>query len=125
MNIFKLKEEYLKNTREQQEKNLNIHNSKSNSPKYNFDSRDKSENINELIRIMSDKINKIEIIDPSMIDEIYMGLKNICSSHNKKIYDWYDEKYFSDLNEFKLKNNSFFELMKTYEQNSFVLVEEN
>ena len=91
----------------------------------NSNKKDNNFNINELIELFTDKINNIEIIDESIVEEIYTKLKNICENHNNKINNWYDKKYLSDLNEFNIKNNIFYEFTKVYKNNSFVLIEEN
>ena len=82
----------------------------------------KSENINELFELLSRKINNIELIDESLIIEIYDRLKLIRKNHNTKISNWYDDKFYEDLNEFKKNNISFSNLMKYYQENSFVLI---
>lgn len=141
MDILKLREEYLKNNKKNQikkeeiieemekieenfEKSIVNSNNDLNT-NLNSYSESNNENINELFEILSNKINAIEIIDDSLVDEIFKRLKFIRYNHNKKITDWYDEKYNNDLNEFKQNNIHFNNLMKNYELNSFVLIENN
>ena len=136
MDIFTLREMYLKNNR----KNINNEQSYENKSIETVENKSietvenksidmidepKSENINELFEILSKKINNIEMIDESLIIEIYDRLKFIKKNHNNKILSWYDDKFNADLNEFKKNNNSFYNLMKFNEQNSFVLIENN
>jgi len=42
------------------------------------------------------KINNIELIDESLINEIYQRLKLIIKYHNIKISNWYDETLYED-----------------------------
>jgi hypothetical protein len=62
------------------------------------------------------------LIDESLINEIYKRLKLIRKNHNIKISNWYDDKFYSDLNEFKKNNDSFYNLMKYYQENSYVII---
>lgn len=97
------------------------------SDKYKLEFETESEyeyqDINELINVLSKKINNIELIDETLINSVYKTLKFIQMNHNKKILNWYNEKYYKDLEEFKTNNNYFIDLMKTYESNSFVIID--
>lgn len=88
-----------------------------------FDKEIEPQDINELIDILSKKINNIELISETLINSIYDTLKFIQINHNKKILNWYNDKYYKDLEEFKTNNNYFIDLMKIHETNSFVIVE--
>ena len=127
MDIFKLREMYLKN-KDSNHKTLYVKKSDESVETVENKSVEileelKSENINELFEMLSKKINNIELIDETLIIEIHDRLKFIKKNHNNKILNWYDDKFYEDLNEFKKNNSSFFNLMKFYETNSFVLIE--
>jgi len=113
MDILEFKGEYFKNL-ENNRKVLFIDNNyilnnddKKQNQADNDGKQNQSDNnetsINELIEIISDKINSAETINELLIDDLYLKLKNLCGEHNKKINDWYDSKYYDDLN--ILKNN--------------------
>jgi hypothetical protein len=62
-------------------------------------------------------------MDDAFINDIYAKLKSICKEHNDKLSDWFDEKYHSDLENFNIQNNKFFELMEMYNANSFISIQ--
>lgn len=108
--------------------NYQKHNNMSNMPNHEFSDtniKTPSSDIGELLKIISEKINNIEIIDESLTNEIIDTLNFIRKNHNDKILTWYDEKFHSDLNEFKQNNDIFGKLIKFNEKNSYVLINDD
>ena len=76
-----------------------------------------------MMEIISDKINCIEKIDETLVEEIYIRLKQVCEEHNKKITEWFDFKYSEDLDVLKNNFESFNKINNFYLTNSFVIIE--
>jgi hypothetical protein len=125
MDIFKLREQYLKNL-ENNIKQIPI------SEELLFDDKrhnqsifsNKETSIDDLIETISNKINSIETIDDSLVEDVCLKLKNICEQHNKNINDWFDSKFNDDLN--ILKNNfmNYKDFNNLYLTKSFVIIED-
>lgn len=128
MEILKLREEFLKNFPSQNNGNSFDYSEyeQSKTNKNNQLSNDSvQKNITDLFEMISEKINNIEQIDGVLIENIYLELKNISDAHNKKINEWFDIKYSTDLD--ILKNNfaCYNKLNNEYLTNSFVIIEKN
>lgn len=79
-------------------------------------------NVEELLENIIDKINNVEFISEKLVDDIYLKLKLLCIEHNKKINEWYDEKYNNDLKHFLENNNEFSKASLIYENNCFISI---
>ena len=80
------------------------------------------EDLGVLFETLSRKINNIELIDDIFITEIFDKLNHIQKNHNDKILNWYDKKFYQDLNDFKQNNDNFNNLIEFNKQNSFILI---
>jgi hypothetical protein len=125
MDIIKLREQYLKNLENNikqipSNEELLFDDKKQNQSIFS----EKETSIDDLIETISNKINNIDTIDDSLVEDIYLKLKNICVEHNKKINDWFDSKFDDDLN--VLKNNfiNYNNMNNLYLTKSFVIIEE-
>lgn len=79
--------------------------------------------INDLIEEIKSKISNLEKIDEKIVQQICMCVKKIQKDHNNKIDNWYDDKYYFDMNIFNKNNIDFCKLTEFYNKNSFVIVE--
>ena len=77
---------------------------------------------NKIMQILSNNINKIKIINESLIEELCIGLKLYCQNHNMMINNWFDDEYNENLSLFKKNNEDYTKLINEYESNSFVMV---
>ena len=111
MDIIKQREEFLK------KKMLNdINNTTNINNKYISD----SQKLDEIIKLVSNKINNTILIEESLIDDIYIKLKFLCANHNDKIKNWFDEKYESDLKQIIDTNLIFNNIANIYEKNCYI-----
>lgn len=109
--ILKLREEYLK------KQNPNI-NKMEQQQKQIFELE--SESLENLIKLISQKLTNTANIDESLIEEICIKLKKICTDHNNKILLWFDNKYYDDLKLLFETNLKYTELISNYEKNCFL-----
>ncbi len=79
--------------------------------------------LDNIMNILSDKINNTKLINKSLIEELCMGLRLYCQNHNTMINDWFDEQYKDNLLSLKKNNDNYSKLQKEYEYNSFVFVD--
>lgn len=81
--------------------------------------------IDTIGKIISQKINNIQIINDELIEELVNGITLFCQNHNKSIKDWFDDDYSNDLEVFKNNNNKYSEIIKKFNSNSFLLINES
>ena len=79
--------------------------------------------INEIMNILSDKMNNIKIINNELIKELCIGIILHCKKHNKMINEWFDEQYFESLKAFKQNNEDYLMMSNDYKIKSFVFIE--
>lgn len=79
--------------------------------------------INEIMNILSDKMNNIKIINNELIKELCIGIILHCKKHNTMINEWFDEQYFESLKAFKQNNEDYLMMSNDYEIKSFVFIE--
>lgn len=79
--------------------------------------------INEVMNILSDKMNNYKIINNELIKGLCIGIISHCKKHNTMINEWYDDQYLENLNTFKKNNENYMMMSKDYEMKSFVFVE--
>jgi len=78
--------------------------------------------INEIINILSDKMNNIKIINNELIKGLCISIISHFKKHNTMINEWFDEQYFENLKAFKKNNEDYLIMSDNYETNSFVLI---
>ena len=129
MEILKLREEFVKKNLASQNNYSPIDYSEHSQLNTNRDNllpsnESVQKNITDLFEMISEKINNVEPIEEALIESIYLEIKNISYSHNKKINEWFDFKYSDDLN--ILKNNfvDYNKFNNEYLTKSFVIVED-
>ena len=79
------------------------------------------DDIDNYLGLLFNKIDNAENINKLLIDNITLKLNSIFIKHNKKVNNWYDDRYFNDLN--NLKNNilKFCEQQQLFEKKSFII----
>jgi hypothetical protein len=82
----------------------------------------KDYNIDDMIELLSKKINSNEHIGDNLLDMICYKLKNISVKHNEKILEWYDKKYHNDLETLKKSIKIFNQMNDLYTNSSFVII---
>jgi len=117
---YKYRNNYYNNYQDNYYNNY-YHNHHSTTSYNNVNTSNIFENVNTNLKQISKHINKNELIDNIIIENIINKLKTICENHNKKINDWFDDTYIRDLNNLRLKNNEFNELIKKKELESFII----
>ena len=79
--------------------------------------------INDVLTILSDKMNNIKLINDELIKKLCLGIVSRCKQHNKMINEWFDEEYHENLKTLKKNNEEYFQMSNDYESKSFVLIE--
>ena len=79
--------------------------------------------INEIMNILSDKMNNIKIINNELIKGLCIGIISHCKKHNTMINEWFDEQYFENLKALKQNNEDYLMMSNDYETKSFVFIE--
>jgi hypothetical protein len=77
---------------------------------------------NKIMQILSINVNKIKIINESLIEELCIGLKLYCQNHNMMINNWFDDEYIENLSLLKKNNEDYNKLINEYDSNSFVAI---
>lgn len=106
--------------------NLNINNIindifKNNEEKNIYNEMD----FNEMMNILSDKMNNIKIINDDLIRELCLSIIFNCKKHNIMINDWFDEQYNENLKTLKQNNEDFLMMLNDYEIKSFISIQKN
>ena len=78
--------------------------------------------INEIMNILSDKMNNIKIINDELIKELCIGIILECKKHNTIINEWFDEQYYESLKTFKKNNEDYLKISNDYELKSFIFI---
>ena len=81
--------------------------------------------LDDIIKILSHKINGSKIINESLIEKICVGIKLYCQNHNNIINDWFDEEYRYDLSLLKKNNDNYLKLSNEFESSSFIFIEKS
>lgn len=80
-------------------------------------------NIDDIMNIISDKINNIKIINDELIKKLCIGIITHCKKHNSNINGWYDKQYYDNLKTLKQNNDNFLKLSIEYETKSIVMID--
>ena len=84
---------------------------------------DEQNNLNNLLKVLQEKKNKIELIDDLLIQDIILQIQKYCENHNKSLNEWFDEKYYDELKILSDNNKKFDKLSQIYRSNSFIKID--
>jgi len=80
----------------------------------------KKEETTEILNNIINKFDMLVEIDILKFENDILKIKDHIVEHNEKIKSWYDEKFNNDKIIFLEKLNSYKELMREYEDNSYL-----
>lgn len=86
---------------------------------------DKPYDLNNMINIISGKVNNVQIINGELIEELCNNLRLYCENHNNKINSWFDDNYKNDLEILNENIQKYLKKSNIFESNSFISINEN
>jgi len=113
VDIIKLREEYIKKHSLNKDKNDQL---------IKISQQESEPNFEYLIQKISQRLNSTISIDDILIEEFYIKLKKISSTHNNKLLEWFDDKYSDDLKLLIETNSKYDEFVMSYEKNCFLSI---
>ena len=105
--------------------NINTHNELFNNQTQNNNmlySNNIKMDLNEIINILSNKMNNVYTIDDELIKSICDKIISHCKNHNMMINEWFDNDYQDNLFLLKKNNEDYTKLSNKYETKSFIVV---
>jgi UTP-glucose-1-phosphate uridylyltransferase len=91
---------------------------KNNNNKNNYIGMD----LNEIMNILSDKMNNIKIINDDLVKGLCTSIILHCKKHNSMINEWFDEQYNENLKTLKQNNEDYLKLSNDFEIKSLISI---